>query len=93
MLISPRLFYGTAKISKQIASISSGIVEIYIKMIGRYNLTWIWTISLMVGRLAGAWSACIDWTLWSGSVVEEADHECGQNGPDPESPEQSATKN
>ena len=21
----------------------------------------------MVGRLAGAWSACIDWTLWSGS--------------------------
>ena len=61
-------------------------------MIGRYNLTWIWTISLMVGRLAGAWSACIDWTLWSGSVVDEPDHECGQNGPDRESPEQSATK-
>ena len=69
------------------------IVRIYIKLIGRYNLTWIWTISLMVARLAGAWSACIDWTLWSGSMVDEADHQCGQNGPHRESVEQSATKN
>ena len=26
-------------------------------------------------------------------MVDEADHQCGQNGPDRESPEQSATKN
>ena len=91
--ITQALLWYIAKSYKEIASISSGIVKIYTKIKGRYNLTWIWTISLMVGRLAGAWSACIDWTLWSGSVVDEADHQCGQNGPDRESPEQSATKN